>query len=236
MSKSVVVAGVIVLAVALSFGVHDIREQNRQILNELSAIRTAMETSAASKTRVALDDVGGDFLGRGDAPLTIVEFSDLQCPYCREFHATTFPQIKKEYIDPGKVRYIARDFPLDALHPLAIAAARATGCAADQGRSWDMRHAILLNNRGLDAGAFAGFAHDMHLDVGAFERCVHDTARLDARWQRDKAQASGVGISGTPSFVVGRTAPTGLEGVRITGAKSFDVFDATLKDLLRSSD
>lgn len=234
MSKPIVVGGVLALAVALSLAVRTVREQNQQILGELSAIRRLLETSAAANDRVTLTNLTGEFLGKADAPLTMVEFTDLQCPYCREFHTTTFPQIKTEYIDTGKVRYISRDFPLDSLHPLAIAAARATGCAGDQGRWWEMRHAILVNNRALRPAAFGAFAQELRLNVDAFQQCVADTARVDGRWQQDKADGANAGVSGTPSFVIGFTSPNGLDGVRIAGAKPYDVFDAKFKELLRS--
>jgi protein-disulfide isomerase len=231
-SKTLAFLGTLAVAVAISFGVRSIRQQNEQILGELSEIRRLVEQSNPSHDRVALADVTGTFLGRADAPLTMVEFTDLQCPFCREFHARTFERIKKEYIDTGKVRYLSRDFPLDSLHPLAVAAARAARCAGEQAKFWEMRHAILVNNANLVDDIFLTFAQQLELDLAGFKDCLANTSRIDAEWQRDKAAAASAGVVGTPSFVIGVTMAAGLNGVRLSGARPYQVFDNTLSDLL----
>ena len=75
-------------------------------------------------------------LGAPEAPLTLIEFSDYQCPFCRRFAETTLPLLKRDYIETGKLRYVFRDFPLDRLHPQARKAAEAAHCAGDQGQYW----------------------------------------------------------------------------------------------------
>jgi protein-disulfide isomerase len=222
-----------VVAVALSLAVRSLQQQNDQVIEELTRIRQLLE-SLPGADRATLADVSGESLGRADAPLTMVEFTDLQCPYCREFHATAFEQIKRDYIDTGKLRYVARDFPLDTIHPLAIRASRANQCAGAQGKFWEMRHAILSSNRKLAPDSFDALARDLHLDAAAFAACTADTARLDARWQHDRAEGKRLGVSGTPFFVVGRTSPDGLVGVRLSGAKDYSAFDAKFKELLGS--
>src|SRR5437773_7550006 len=204
MKKTVSIFAAFVLTFAAPVAAQQsLQQQNDQILQELKAIRQLMEklagplngqpggpvpTAAAPvNDNVKFANVTGYVLGRADAPLTMVEFTDLQCPFCRQFHATAFEQIKREYIDTGKLRYISRDFPLDTIHPLAIAASRADRCAGEQGKFWEMRHAILGNGK-LKSDSFAGFAKDLKLDVAGFNACVADTARLDARWQSDRAE------------------------------------------------
>ena len=226
-----------------------LQQQNEQILQELRAIRQLMEklagplngqpggpvpTAAAAPVNdnVKLANVTGYVLGKADAPLTMVEFTDLQCPFCRQFHTQAFEQIKKEYIDTGKLRYISRDFPLDSIHPYALAAARASRCAADQGKFWEMRHAILVNNATLSNEVFATFAGDLKMNVNTFKTCTADTAKFQAEIQKDLTEGSGVGIQGTPSFVIGKTSANGLDGVRFVGAQPFPAFDAKLKELL----
>jgi protein-disulfide isomerase len=145
---------------------------------------------------------------------------------------TAYEQIKKDYIDTGKLRYISRDFPLDTIHPHAIGAARASRCAADQNKFWDMRHTILINNAQLNPEAFNTFAQDLKLNVATFKSCMADTAKYQADIQKDLNDASGVGVSGTPTFVIGRTIANGLDGVRLVGAQPFAAFDAKLKELL----
>jgi protein-disulfide isomerase len=223
-----------------------LQDQNQQILNELKAIRQLLEKLAgplgqqptgpfptAADDHVKLGDVTGYALGKPDAPLTMVEFTDLQCPYCRQFHTTTFEQIKRDYIDTGRLRYISRDFPLDSIHPFALGAARASRCAADQGKFWEMRHTILVNNAALTNDIFNTFAQDLKLNVTAFKACEATAATtFQAGMQKDLADGTSVGVSGTPTFVIGKTTATGLDGIRIVGAQPYAVFDAKLKELL----
>jgi protein-disulfide isomerase len=226
-----------------------LQQQNDQILNELKAIRQLLEklagplgapgqpvpTAAAPAPiddNVKLGNVTGYVLGKADAPLTMVEFTDLQCPFCRQFHVTTFEQLKKDYIDTGKLRYVSRDFPLDTIHPFAIAAARAARCAGDQGKFWEMRHTILVNNAALNNDVFATFAQDLKLNAASFKTCTADASKWLVDMQKDLTEGSGAGVSGTPSFVIGRTSATGLDGVRLVGAQPYAVFDGKLKELL----
>ena len=176
--------------------------------------------------------VTGYVLGRPDAPLTIMEFTDLECPFCRQFHVATFDQLKKEYIDIGRVRYISRDYPSAMAHRLAIAAARVARCAAEQGKFWEMRHQIMINNARLKAAVFAAFAQDLNLNMDVFKACASDKKRFEAEMKKDFRDGRKVGVSGTPTFVIGRTSATGFEGVRLVGAQPYRVFDARLKGLL----
>src|SRR5471032_1978451 len=185
-SRVPLVLGTLVLALATSLTGRLLQLQNQQVLDALSDIRQLLEKSSPVNDHVTLTSVGGDSLGSADAPLTMVEFTDLQCPYCRQFHMTTFEQIKKAYIDTGKVRYVSRDFPLDTLHPLAVAAARATRCAGEESKSWEMRHAILVSNANLRQDIFVDLARDLRLDIGVFKRCVDDTIQADAVWRKAK--------------------------------------------------
>jgi len=234
------------LAPALPVSAQSLSQQNDQILAELKAIRQLLEKLAGPlgpvtptqavgpvDDKVKLTNVTGPVLGKLDAPLTMVEFTDMQCPYCRQFHTTTFEQIKKEYIDTGKLRYISRDFPLDSLHPMAQGALRAARCAADQGRFWEMRHTILVNSAALSPTIFATFAQDLKLNVATFKSCEATAAtKFQAEIQKDLADAASAGVSGTPTFIIGRTSANGLDGVRLVGAQPFAVFDARLKELL----
>src|SRR5215467_14564028 len=107
-------------------------------------------------------------LGRATAPLTMVEFTDYQCPYCRGFQATVWPKLKSEYIDTGRLRYIARDLPL-AIHAAAAPAAEAAHCAGDQGKFWDMHAALLGGAADLTAGGIERRAQALGLDLARFD-------------------------------------------------------------------
>ena len=221
------------------------QQQNQQILDELRQIRALLERLLAPsppqaqqpKAPVAdpvvkLTNVTGYVLGKPDAPLTMVEFSDLQCPYCRQFHVTAFDQLKKAYIDTGKLRYISRDFPLTSIHSFALDAARASRCAGEQGRFWDMRHAILATSVALRADSFVPFAATLKLNPKEFNACMQQTTRYDLDLQKDQQEGEKAGISATPSFVLGRTVADGVDGVLLIGAQPFQAFDAKLKALL----
>jgi protein-disulfide isomerase len=221
------------------------KDQADAILNELRQIRQLLErqqtTAAAQAARPAAapssDKVkmsvgtGWYALGRDDAPVTMVEFTDYQCPFCRRFEADSFAQLKKEYIDTGKVRFVSRDLPLD-FHPNAPAAAMAARCAGDQHKFWEMRDAMMLDTTtDLGPDAILKYGQKTNLDMTAFRGCLSDKKYTSAI-QKDTADAGTLGISGTPSFVIGKTAKDEIAGVRIVGAVPYGVFDSTIKDLL----
>jgi protein-disulfide isomerase len=170
-------------------------------------------------------------MGRDDAPVTVVEFTDSQCPFCRRFETDSFAQLKKDYIDTGKVRFVSRDLPLD-FHPNAPAAAMAARCAGDQHKFWEMRDAMMLDTAtDLGPASILKYGQKTNLDMTAFSTCLSDKKYTEAI-KKDTADAGTLGISGTPSFVIGKTAKDEIAGVRIVGAVPFAVFDSAIKDLL----
>jgi len=212
------------------------QQQADLMLKELKAIREALERVSPpagqpqADKQVSLNDLRGPVMGKPDAPLTLVEFTDLQCPYCNRFTTTTFEQIKAAYIDTGMVRYVSRDFPLD-FHPQALPAARASRCAGEQGKYYEMRLALLRNSARLSPAFITAAAEGLKLDMGAFTPCATST-RFDADIKRDLDVAMKLGIEGTPSFVLGRTTPTGVAGVLLVGAQPFQAFEAKIKEQL----
>src|SRR5665647_3286385 len=117
-------------------------------------------------------------LGKSDAPLTMVEFTDYQCPFCGRFEATTFPEIKKNYIDTGKMRLIVRDLPLGDMHPFALKAAQSVHCAGDQGEFWEMKELVFKNQNKIDVDSLAGYAKDLSLNGDTFKSCMADGKHL----------------------------------------------------------
>jgi protein-disulfide isomerase len=209
---------------------------NEEMLKELRQIRMLLErltqpqAAPPQPATAKLTDVKGYALGRPDAPLTMVEFTDLQCPFCRQYATVTFAEIKKNWIDTGKLRYVSQDFPLD-FHPLAMAAARAARCAGEQGKFWDMRFTLVTNATVLSPDYIAKTAADLKLDTKAFATCTAST-KFDAAIQADVLEGARIGVGGTPTFVLGKTAGTTLEGPVIVGAVPYVQFDAKLKELL----
>jgi protein-disulfide isomerase len=212
-----------------------IQQQNEEIIKELRAIRQLLERltqpqPSAEPTSAKITNLTGYTLGKADAPLTMVEFTDLQCPFCRQFVLSTFDQLKKDWIDTGKLRYISRDFPLD-FHAQAMNAARAARCAGEQGKFWEMRLGLMRNANLLSPDYISKTADGMKLDMKSFTPCSA-SARFDAEIQAETAEGTRIGVSGTPTFVIGRTTPGGISGPILVGALPYSVFDAKLKELL----
>ena len=220
------------------------KDQADAILTELKAIHQLLQTqqntraAAAPAAAPAPSDkvkmsvgTGWYAMGREDAPVTMVEFTDYQCPFCRRFESDSFAQLKKDYIDTGKVRFVSRDLPLD-FHPNAPAAAMAARCAGDQHKFWEMRDAMMLDTAtDLGPDSILKYGQKTNLDMTAFRGCLSDKKYTSAI-QKDTADAGTLGISGTPSFVIGKTAKDEIAGVRIVGAVPYTVFESAIKDLL----
>jgi protein-disulfide isomerase len=218
-----------------------LQQQNEEILRELRAIRMLLEklttppaaAGTAQPATARVTNLKGYALGRADAPLTMVEFTDIQCPFCRQFVLTSFDQIKRDWIDRGKLRYITRDFPLD-FHAQAIPAARAARCAGEQGKFWEMRLTLMRNANVLTADYIAKTAAELKLDAKPFAACAA-SSRYDAEIQADMQDGVKLGVGGTPTFVMGRTTAGTVEGPMLVGALPYSLFDAKLKDLLDST-
>jgi protein-disulfide isomerase len=171
-------------------------------------------------------------LGRPDAPVTLVEFSDYQCPYCQRFFTTTLPTIKKDYIETGKVRYVFRDFPLDQIHPLARKAAEAAHCAGDQGKYWEMHDVLYRNQQALEVPQLAEHARKLGLDGAKFDECLSSGRHAD-RVAKGLTDGTAAGVNGTPGFVVAKTTPGDtVEGAPIVGAQPIEVFRQIIDKLL----
>jgi protein-disulfide isomerase len=169
-------------------------------------------------------------VGRADAPVTIVEFSDLQCPHCARNALNTFPEIKRNYIDTGKVRYVARDFPL-TMHPFAMPAAVATRCAGEQGKFWEYRHALFERQNELATSPYDALAAELGLDVPRFAECRKDPAQV-AAVRADIALAGSNRVTSTPTFLIGRVVDGKLEGEGFAGAKPYADFAARIDAVL----
>jgi protein-disulfide isomerase len=214
------------------------RQQADQIINELRQIRQLLEKQAKpapaqeqQPTEAKLNLDGVEMLGSKDAPLTIVEFTDYQCPFCQRFFLTTFPELKKSYIDTGKLRFYSRDMPLD-FHANAMRAAQAARCAADQKQFWTLRDIMGAHPDKLDMASLLADASDLKMDVPQFRTCV-ETGKYKNAVQNDVLEAAKIGATGTPSFVIGKSTPEGVDGELMIGAMPYGMFDDKLKALAK---
>ncbi len=172
-------------------------------------------------------------LGPADAPVTIIEFSDYQCPYCAHFALETFPEIRRAYVDTGKVRYAARDLPLP-FHAFAVKAAVAARCAGEQGKFWEYRDELFRNQSQLGRAPYAEFAGPLGLDLAKFESC-RTGGQQEASVRADAAMARSHGISSTPSFVIGRLVDDEFQAEKFSGSKSPQDFAARIDAALATS-
>jgi protein-disulfide isomerase len=169
-------------------------------------------------------------VGSATAPVTLVEFTDYQCPFCRRFQAQDWPQLKRNYVDTGKLRFIVRDLPL-SFHSNARPAAEAAHCAGEQGRFWPMHTGLLgkdadLSRQGLEARAGAA-----GVDMSRFRACIAAN-KYESAIAANAAQADALGIHGTPAFVVGAAANGKLDGLLLEGALPYEDFRMVLEALL----
>lgn len=176
--------------------------------------------------QVSLDN--DPMLGNKDAKVTIVEFSDFQCPYCGRFYVQTESQLKKDYIDTGKVNFVYRDFPL-GFHPNAEPAAEAAECANEQGKFWEMHNKIFENQESMSTESYKQWAKDLGLDTNKFNSCF-DSQKYKDEVKKDEADGEKYRVSGTPTFFIGNPK-SGY--IRLVGAQPYEAFKQVLDQLLK---
>lgn len=170
---------------------------------------------------------------KGDprAPVTLVEYSDFTCGFCQKFFRETLPRLQEKYIETGKVRFFYRDFPRSSQGP-GLNAAVAARCAGDQDRYWPMHDRLFSGGR-LEQAEFQRHAKIIGLDMPAFTKCLHDAYHTDAVF-RDKEDGLGLGLRGTPGFLLFLTESTAkAPALLIPGAFPFDVFEEQIDRLLK---
>ncbi len=153
--------------------------------------------------------------GDANAPITIIEFADYECPYCeRALPALT--RILDEY--KGQVRLVFRDFPL-SFHQRAVPASVAANCAGEQDKYWEMHDILMTNQKKLEDAHLAGYAKDIGLDMAKFTECQGKESHV-AEIMADMAEAQAAGVSGTPAFFV--------NGVLLSGAQPYEAFKSAV--------
>jgi protein-disulfide isomerase len=176
--------------------------------------------------------------GEDDAPVTLIEYSDYQCPFCARHYREVMPILQKDYIDTGKLRFIMRENPIPSLHRNAMNASIAALCAGEQDRYWDMHNMLFENQKELDVANLKNFASTLGLDTAEFNSCLDDK-ETQKQIQQDLASSAKLGMRGTPGFYIGLTDPKDPDKVNlsvfISGAQSINQFKASIDDLLKSA-
>lgn len=189
---------------ALKEGQREIRRQ----LQELKELLSENQNESSASKRHVLNTEGLPFKGDRNSRLTIIEFSDYQCPFCGQHARDTLPQIERDYVKTGKLKYVFGDLPIEEIHPQALKAAKAAACAADQGKYWEMHDQLFKNQRALGRGELSLHAQALGLEVLPFQRCLFSD-KHEGRIRQAREVASVLGIRGTPAFVIGLTEPDG---------------------------
>lgn len=156
--------------------------------------------------------------GPADAPVTLVEFTDYQCPYCGQHFRETYPELLSRY--DGQLRYVVRNFPVRTLHPHAERAAAAAECAHEQERFWEYHDLLFERSPALDPRSLEAYAEEVRLDTERFQQCL-EAERIETLVRRDFDDGVAYGVRATPTFFI--------NGHRLVGALPLDQF-ATLID------
>lgn len=166
--------------------------------------------------------------GDPDAPVTMVEFSDFQCPFCQRYFLQTYPKLVEKYVDTGKVRYIFKDFPLTSIHPQAVVAANAAHCAGQQEAYWAMHDKLYEGQSRWSGNSKAGevfkdFASELGLDIDQFNACL-EAKQFSNEIFADLQEGIAAGVTGTPAFFI--------NGVFISGARPYEDFEQVIEQQL----
>ncbi len=179
------------------------------------------EQATDSPTRYSVSTDDDPSLGPADAPVTLIEFSDYNCPFCRRWYQETFPLIMDEYGD--EVRFVYRDLPVVGGGEVGFVAAQAANCAGDQNAYWEYHDALFVGQFGLSHDALLAYADDLGLDRQALEECL-DSGYYEEEVRGDLADAFALGVGSTPTFFI--------NGIAVIGAQSSETFLAIIQSEL----
>jgi len=193
------------------------------------------EDNTPKKVSVDNDPV----LGEKNAKVTLIDFTDYECPFCKRYFDDTFVQIKKDYIDTGKIKYVVRDLPL-SFHANAHKEAQAAECAREQGGDEvyykyhdEIFKRTTSNGTGLALDKLSVIANDLGLNGNTLQSCL-DSEKYKSEVDKDLADAASVGASGTPTFFVGKSGPDGvITGTKIVGAQPYSAFQTEIDKQLK---
>lgn len=168
---------------------------------------------------VSVDD--DPSIGPADAPVTIVEFSDYQCPFCAKWHTEVFKRLMADY--QGQIRFVYRDFPLYSIHPQAGPAAEAANCAGEQNAYWEFNTALFSEKYPLGNEAYTRYAAELGLEADKFAQCFGER-RYQTEVEADFAAANKLGVNSTPTFYI--------NGRGLIGAQPYEAFKQVIDEEL----
>lgn len=225
---------------ALQKEIEALKESHRKLEKEIEAIKKLVsERQVPTATQVQGVALSGDrsaFRGDKNAPVTLIEFSDYQCPFCARHFRETLPELERDYIKTSKIKYVFRDFPIASLHPAAFKAHEAANCAGEQGKYWEMHDRLFSNQKAQSSQDLPLHAQALGLDMSVFQQCL-ESGRHAAKIREDVAEGRRAGVRGTPTFFLGLTQPNDskVKALRvIRGAYPYSTFQQAIDSLLSS--
>ncbi|MBI4488594.1 MAG: DsbA family protein [Deltaproteobacteria bacterium] len=223
---------------ALRKDIETLKEGQRNLQKELDSIKSLLsgrQTPTQAVTQEVVLSVDDDpFKGDKNARLALIEFSDYQCPFCARHFRQTLPQIERDYIQTGKVKYVFRDFPIESIHPEAFKAAEAANCSGEQGKYWEMHDRLFANQRALGLKDLPLHAQELGLDLPSFQQCL-GSGRQASEIRKDMADGMRAGVRGTPTFFFGYTESNDpkVKALKVlTGAQPYAAFREAIENLL----
>lgn len=223
---------------ALRKDIEGLKQGQLAIQKELQEIKSLLQSRAAppppEPQNVVLNLKGDPFKGENNATVTLVEFSDYQCPFCARHVRETLPPLEREYIATGKIKYVFRNFPITSIHPLAFKAHEAANCSGEQEKYWEMHDRLFANSTALGLKDLSQHARALALDLPKFQECL-DSGKQAGKIRSDLAEGQKAGVQGTPTFFLGLTEPndTQITAVKIIrGAQPYAAFKQAIESLL----
>jgi len=243
---SVISVAVLISVLLSAWGLYERTSMQIEIANlnnkiermstDLSAIKTGARPGQAPapppviEKVVSIDD--DPIKGDPNAPVTIIEFSDYECPFCKRSNDSAIKQIDKEYISKGKVRLVFRDYPLP-FHKRATPAAVAANCAGEQDKYWEMHDFLFESKDNLDMPIIMGSVGELGLDKAKFTACVKDKSK-EKEITKDLEDGKKYGVRGTPSYFIGKTTDGDeITGTFVRGAQPYSVFKEHIDEQLK---
>jgi protein-disulfide isomerase len=227
--------------------VQELREQQAQMQRELTAIKNFLQAVLGARQQgqaepevpglvgAMIPTAGEARLGSASAKVMVIEVSDYHCPFCKRQTQQTFPQLRSEYVNSGKVQFVFVHYPIAQLHPQAARAHEAAACAGEQGKFWEMHTSLFAAPQAKDDAALSAQARAVGLDQTQFTACL-TSGRHAARIQASVSRMEQLGIQGTPMTLIGFTPAPGQPmkvEKYIYGARPYADFKATIDELLK---
>lgn len=222
----------------LQADVEALKKQVEMLQRELQDLKSRRRDRAAERPAEAGPITGrvgdGVVKGSADARLTLVEFTDYQCPFCARHNRETVPRLVETYVKTGKLKYVIRDYPIESIHPAAVKAAEAPHCASEGGRYWHMHDLLFAHPRAMAPKDLVAHAQTISLDAEAFSRCL-ESGKYAERVRQARADGDRAGVRGTPMFFLGVTETNNETITAVTtlrGAQPFERFEEAIEKLL----